>query len=482
MQITYNLLLIVLLNFVGISQLQAQCDNWQSFEMQAETFTNPALGIAITVEKDKVGKPFVYVAYKDAGLHVYTISDEENPALVKKLDVVAFGDLDVINLYQVGEYLYASLGDIWSTEEVSGFAIIDVSNPHDPIVTDQYELMNSEGGAGDIKIVGKYAYLASMQNGLLILDISNKGNIQFVGQLILDNSFPHQNPGKSGLFNARGLDIQGNYAYVCYDRGALRVIDISDRTKPLQVNQYCIPDLIDHATAYNNIVVQGDVAYVSIDYYGVEILDIADPLQIKQVALWHPESWSPPTNNLFEWLNANGHANELVLDTTCQRLYVAAGKSDVVAIDVSIPSVPQACEIFGSTDDNYGTWGLDYFEDHVYAAYIWAPITPPLSNFTGFRIIKTGKCSTTAVENPKVIPGVQVSPNPFSEQFQLQFEENKNDIYVQLFNSSGQLIQEQNFSHRSLITISLQRGVGLFYLKVFADGLISCHKVVQSSE
>ncbi len=36
----------------------SQCENWGEFELQSEDFTNPAFGIYITPECDKLDRPY----------------------------------------------------------------------------------------------------------------------------------------------------------------------------------------------------------------------------------------------------------------------------------------------------------------------------------------------------------------------------------------------------------------------------------------
>ena len=365
-----KLILIVFFNFLVVTCLTAQCTQWTNFQPLRDTFTNPVLGNATTIERDRTGKPYVYLACTNVGLKIYDISSPETSTLVQTIESEFLENLSVINLVQDSIFLYVTLGDIWSANEPSGMAIIDVSDPEAPVILDTYFLPGSEGGAGAVALQGDYAFLAGMNSGLIILDISNKSNIQLISQLPLLNNFPHNQIGGDQLYNARGIDVKDSIAYICHDRGALRLINISDVSAPFEMNRYAFSDLIDHATAYNNVLIHDTLAFVAIDYYGVEILNISDPNNIHQLAWWHPSTWAPATNDIGVWSNAVGHANELAFDAECSILYVAGGKSDVIALNVGDLNNVTACETFGSTSDNFGTWGLDLFDDKLYLAYI----------------------------------------------------------------------------------------------------------------
>ncbi|MCA2706951.1 MAG: calx-beta domain protein [Microcystis sp. M038S2] len=70
-----------------------------------------------------------------------------------------------------------------------------------------------------MQIVGNYAYVADLDSGLQIIDISNPAAPTFKG-----------NYDTSGY--AYGVQIVGNYAYVADYEGGLQILDVSDFTNP----------------------------------------------------------------------------------------------------------------------------------------------------------------------------------------------------------------------------------------------------------
>ncbi len=405
---------IVLLLFLFNNRCFAQCNGWGNLQLQDSVFYNPAFGVALSPESDRLNRPFIYVAANTGGVKVFDKNASGNPTLVTTISKADLGNLDAINLYQDSIWLYVCLGNIWDTTQAAGLAIVDISDPLQPLVLNNYIHTGFNGGAGAVEVRGDYAYLAANDNGLIILNISNKSNIQFVSSLLLNINFPHTNVGSASMYNARGIAIKDTYAYICYDRGGLRVIDISNVNSPVQSSQYCFSNLINYATAYNNIVIHGNTAYVSIDYYGLEILDITNPLNISQIGWWHPSTWCDTTNLYNVWASSDGHCNELAYDSVCQIVYVASGKSDLVAIDVSLPSSPITCQIYGTPIDDYGTWGMDLHGNEINLAYIWSPFFPPYSNYTGIKTLQTS-CLPNAVFYNSVASAIQVSPNPATE-------------------------------------------------------------------
>jgi hypothetical protein len=432
---------------------QAQCTGWNNVQAADSIFTNPAFGIATSPEADKLNRNIDYLATVAGGVKIYDNNISGNPILIATVPTTLFGNLDAINLFQDSIWLYVCLGNIWDSTEMAGLAIIDVSNPSIPVVLDYY--IHSTGlpnGSGAVSVRGNYAYLAANQNGLIILDISNKTNIQFISELPLSTNYPHSNIVSQSLYNARGIDLKGNYAFVCFDRGGLRVVDISNVNAPFQVSFYIFPPLVNKATAYNNVVIHNNLAYVAIDYYGVEILDISNPNNLIQVGWWHPNTWADTTNDINVWANSPGHANELAFDSICNMIYVAAGKSDVVAIDVSNPSAPVTCQTYGSTTDDYGTWGLDFYNNKIHLAYIWSIVAPPYSNYTGYKILPTN-CSSTSVNEDFSQPAITLSPNPTTGNVIVNTR-NKKLQKIDVYSLTGNLLQEHFTSEFSIADLS----------------------------
>lgn len=408
----------------------SQCAGWTNFNVTETVYNNIIFGVATSPEADKLDRNYDYVASIAGGIRVFKRDGSVAPPVVATVPVTQLGNLNAINLYQDSIWLYAALGDIWdTTAQMAGLAIINVSDPESPVVTDVYTHPGMPLGAGAVIVRNDIAFLAANQNGLLILNVSDKSNIQLISNQSFLNDFPHS-PGQTldhWKYNARGIDLKDQYAYVCYDRGGLRVVDIGDLNNPVQVNQYCNPDLVDHATAYNNIIINDTLAYVALDYYGMEILTISDPLSITPVGWWHPANWAPATNNPFVWAAAQGHANEIAYDPDCQKVYIAAGKTDAMSIDVSDPSNPVSCDSIGTVTDDYGTWGLDFYNHELHLAYIWSSVAPPFSNYTGLKIAETN-CSLGV--NDKMLTELIISPNPLNNDELLHISGATGEIHI----------------------------------------------------
>ena len=267
-----------------------------------ETETNSFLPQGLVVDAND--QSYFYVAAKNGGLLVFQDSNSGAPNQVASIPISELGNLHAMNIFQSGNHVYLSLGDFFGGSSKAGLAIIDVTNPTNPVVTDQWESTEVIGGAAIVIVEGNYAYLGGMDHGLFIFDISNPSSILEVKQFLPDINFPEENPGSVAHPNARGMAINGNYLYLCYDAGGIRIIDITDKQNPNETGRF-LNDASQENTpkAYNNIIVNGTYAYVAVDYCGFEVWDISDPTNAQMTGWWNP--WNCDTlDNL--WFNSPG--------------------------------------------------------------------------------------------------------------------------------------------------------------------------------
>ncbi len=396
----------------------------------------------MTMRRDRLDRPYLYIASKEGGLRIFNISDPAMPQSVQVIPTADLGGLQVMSLEQYGRYLYLALGNHFpGVVQSPGLAIVDVDEPEAATVTDYWVSPDfSAGGAGAVRVEGDYAYLGAMDNGLIILNIADKEQIAPVKNFKPDLDFPHgpPPPGDTAKFNARGMEVRNDTLWLCYDRGGLRVIDVRDKSAPAEVGRYCNSILTGYATAYNNIILRGNLAFIAIDYCGVEVLDVSDPGHIAQKGWWEP--WTCPTNNPFVWGGSPGHANELAYDEDCELLFVATGKSDLHILSVADPTQPDSCGFFGGVDNQIGTWGVDLWKNSLFLSYIFTVI-PFQSNWTGVKILTYPACAPNAVSGPGPPVDFQVFPNPASGTVRLQFTNGSRVLRIVLLDVAGRLVR-----------------------------------------
>jgi hypothetical protein len=133
-------------------------------------------------------------------------------------------------------------------------------------------------------VSGNYAYVGSrFDSALTIIDISDPTSLVEVGYIqdndpIVDNDETDYPAGEAtALWYANGVFVSGNYAYVASYEDAVSVIDISDPTDPCEVAYIYDDSNGGSATTLqdaNRIFVQNERVYVTA--YGEDGLSILD--------------------------------------------------------------------------------------------------------------------------------------------------------------------------------------------------------------
>ena len=339
-------------------------------------------GLPMTMTRDATKRPFLYVAAKEGGLRIYDVKD--TPKLVRTIPISELASMHVMSLTQVGNRIYLALGNHWGKREKAGLAVVDATDPVKASVAGVWKDTAADGAGGAVVVSGRTAYLAAMGNGLIVLDVGQPSEMRVTARLLPELTFPDARPDRSKI-NARGLAQRKNLLLVCYDAGGVRVIDVADPQKPVEISRYSNPAMNGRPRAYNNIVVNGSLAYVTVDYVGLEILDIANPRAIKLVSWWNP--WNPKLDG-WRWFSSPGHANELAFDARSKTVLMSGGRSDLVAVNVSDPQHPIPVGSIGEVDDTQATWGLSLHGDLVYLSYIRTFGVPFRADWAGVKVFR----------------------------------------------------------------------------------------------
>lgn len=117
------------------------------------------------------------------------------------------------------------------------------------------------GGLNSFTVVGRYAYLAASDAGLVILDVTNAREPVRVGGL------------ETGW--ARGVCVVGNLAYVGSGPYGLQIIDVSHPERPVAVGGW-VGAPADQRSA-GGVQVIGHLAYVADGEAGLDVFDVGNP-------------------------------------------------------------------------------------------------------------------------------------------------------------------------------------------------------------
>ncbi|MCB0820920.1 MAG: hypothetical protein KDC13_09880, partial [Bacteroidetes bacterium] len=442
------LLVVALLVFQ--TSMAQQCSNLQP-NLISE-LTMDCASIPLSMIHDSRGLPYLFVANKDAGFRVIDLTDSDNPNQVAEIPVSDLGNLHVMNLCQNGNMLLLALGNHFSSPQQAGIAAIDITNPASPQLSDYLIIENSESGAGIVSTEGEYAYLGAMKSGLVIIDLTDLNNLQEVSRIVPDINYPVNNPSNVDLYNARGMVVENDIVYLCFDAGGLRIINCTNKVNPVETGRYANPALFvpfNLPRAYNNVVKNGNLLYVAVDYCGVEVLDISDTSAISLSGWWNP--YDCPGNN---WFTSPVHANEIRYLSDCATLLVSTGKSDMYVLDVSTATQPDSCGIFGGTENNIGTWGVNYYGNEIYLSYICTLGIPFASNWSGIKLLSTQNCNPATIIHSEKL-SASVFPNPASSEVRIQLNKYF-EAELFLFNAHGEMLDQIRFKGNNLSINTLE--------------------------
>ncbi|MCB0397829.1 MAG: T9SS type A sorting domain-containing protein [Flavobacteriales bacterium] len=418
--------------------------------------------LMVTMTHDTKDRPYLYVAHKESGVSIYDISAPQTPTLAANVPLTLLDSLQVMSLSQDGDYLYLATGTHFNDTEYSGMAIIDVSDPTNPVVTDLWHHPTGTGGSGIVRVEGDIAYLGAMKNGLVLLDVSNKDSIAFLSEIIPDINWPVNNPN-ADLYNARGMEVINGIVYLCYDAGGVRVINCTDPKAPVETGRFCNPVMytpINRPRAYNNIVINNNLAYVTVDYCGVEVWDISDTSAMTLEGWWNP--YNCPNNN---WFTSPSHANEIHLDAQCNKLFVSTGKSDLIVLDLSSgPTQPDSCTTYGGTGNGIGTWGVSIYNEFAYLSYVCTLGVPFASNWSGVKILRSPWCTTSTPESYPDLMEISVFPQPASRDITVSMPASNATFSLISINGSVVSAGEIDGESESIDVSDLEPGIYFLHL------------------
>jgi hypothetical protein len=188
-----------------------------------------------------VGGGCAYVSGND-GVSIYDVRDPESPELVVEpewLGGPAFG-------------LWIEEGVLYVAAIEQGLLIVDISDPSDPAIVGRYP-----GRVGDVFVYRGVAYISGFSANLRIVDVSNPESPSLVAEF--------------GWSNANGAAAFGDYVYITDPSRGIVALDVSDPVNPTEVGV-----LFDSGGA-NRLEVSGDWLIAAMYSRGLRAYDLTNP-------------------------------------------------------------------------------------------------------------------------------------------------------------------------------------------------------------
>jgi hypothetical protein len=178
---------------------------------------------------------YAYVVDETSGLKIIDVNDPTTPTLVGSYDtpnnaqdVAIFENYAYVtysglvssllnpnfkNSYNTSEFVRKTIlsSEMLGTRWRSGFHVINITNPENPIFKGSYDDITINGDLYGIVVAGNYAYVAAWQAGLQIVDITNSTNPTYKSS--------YDTPDR-----AYGIDFSKNYAYMTNFDSGLQII------------------------------------------------------------------------------------------------------------------------------------------------------------------------------------------------------------------------------------------------------------------
>ncbi len=173
---------------------------------------------------------------------------------------------------------------------------------------------DSLGVALDISVSGDYAYIADVENGLVILDISYPSN-------------PYLATAEPTHGSARAILATGNYAFVGTDAG-IDIYDVRDPYHPYFMSLYTSEGPVNSMEIYDNMAIVSTST-------GIELLDLQDYQSIHTIARFTIASRHTHTVNDTIYV-ANGDIRRIDITTVDSPIFLDDIYTDGYAMDVIV--------------------------------------------------------------------------------------------------------------------------------------------------
>ena len=216
----------------------------------AESPVLPGLVMGLALDGDTL-----YAVTMYGGLHVLDISEDEKIGLLNTIRPNVPG-CDGIVVRESKAYMACN---------PNGLFIVDVADRKNLKVL--FEQAKPAGASFSIALAGDYAYMVNTSdNALDIFNVSNPRNVEKTG------SFPFSalpEGGRTGGY-VSSVRLCGDHLCLAAVQDGLIILDISDPAKP------AIAGRVDTQVA-SGLVVDGNTVYLADDMDGIHVIDISDP-------------------------------------------------------------------------------------------------------------------------------------------------------------------------------------------------------------
>jgi hypothetical protein len=267
----------------------------------------------------------LYLADQDDGLYTLDISNPKNPS---KIGLVA------LHLFQQDvpgqRNMVVQNGKVFLANGNQG--MLEVDTAVKPIQTQSYEVP-LPGADLDVLVDNNIAYVIADTLGLYTVDVADPSRPNQLGFDISRIS--------NGLRTPRGIALNGKYAYIADINNGFSIYDVSNPSNPKELSRVAKPQ------GMTDVAVSGNFAYVSVlehekrENRGMLVYDVSNPSQPAQVGFVNTDHSSLALAvegnyayfpEFIELVETGQPSNMFVFDISTPAAPVQAGKVDTGTI------------------------------------------------------------------------------------------------------------------------------------------------------
>ncbi|MFP2959031.1 LVIVD repeat-containing protein [Myxococcus sp. 1LA] len=217
----------------------------------------------------------LYVASGDSGVLVFDLTNPARPAFLRSYP--GNGRIDVHTVFVEGNRLYAMSPSHKQT------LIFDVTQPLEPQLLTRFTYPRSMDYPHDAFAYEGRLYVNHLADGFLIAELNDE-TPELLGRYTYPHTFSHANA--VGTFNGRTVAFEGGEALGSH----VRVLDVTNPANIVKIGEYKLRSL----TSVHNMLLVGTRLYLAYYHEGVRVLDVSDPSKPREIAHYNTFRESDP--------------------------------------------------------------------------------------------------------------------------------------------------------------------------------------------
>ncbi|NTX16285.1 hypothetical protein HUA76_36505 [Myxococcus sp. CA056] len=253
--------------------------------------TRPVLTTSISLPEDNSWNGVwargdaLYVASNDVGPLIYDISNPALPTFVKSLPT---GDFGAHTVLVDNDRLYAMVPN-------TGTHVYDLTEPLNPILRTIISLPEDAelGGPHDAFAYENRLYISNSFGGYSVMDVTNLDNVSRLGRYERFG-YDYAHHSAVGTFAGKTIAFEGGE----FNASHVRVLDVTEPSRIVKIGEFRMRDV----TSMHNLILRGNLLYVAWYHEGLRVLDVSNPTRPRQVAHHHTFRESDPQrgDSIFE--------------------------------------------------------------------------------------------------------------------------------------------------------------------------------------